>query len=219
MFVVVDSGDVFRLSDLIDDFPLYGSLHSSGPFDSLFVHTTGVSLFEESGLKLSNFFVNADELGVLALDISDPSSDLAVKFGFFGVFPDQVNLSLEDVDSGTPSVDGKLDVLSAALLSALAVLNHDHKTVDLVLLIKVGAHVAFNYKSIKLSFVSSDVSLDVEVMLFTLELHGLELTELVSLCADDGEHGGELLLVHSDEFVVGAHGGIDGQLQALNLTV
>jgi len=116
-------------------------------------------------------------------------------------------------------VDGKFNVLSAALLSALTVLDHDHEDVNLVLFIEVGAHVAFNYKSIELSFVSSAISLKIKVVLFTLELHGLELTELFSLSADDAEHGGELILVHSDEFVVGAHGGIDGHLQALNFTV
>lgn len=65
--------------------------------------------------------------------------------------------------------------------SAFIVLNHDHESVDFVLVVKVDSHVTLDFKRIGEHFAVMDTSFNLVKVLLSLNLLVLKIVHLISV--------------------------------------
>lgn len=98
----------------------------------------------------------------------------------------QVNVALQVVKASLPVSDGAFTRLMGVISSALVVLNHDHELVDLILVVEVNTHVAFNSEAFDSHLGVVDTALEVVKFGLTLILLFTEALHLVSVGLDGG---------------------------------
>jgi len=158
-----------------------------------FLDLFGGRAVSQVGCELSLNFQELYDLLVLAFDFTDVFAAESTEECFLSLGVHQVDVTLEVVKTGLPVSDGEVSLGLGSFSSALVVLNHDHELVDLVLVIEVDSHVAFNSERLNSHLLVMNVALHFVEFGLSLLLLLTERVHLFSVLID-GEK--EVLKLH-----------------------
>lgn len=173
----------------------------------------------QSGGEFSLLFKEFHYLLVLVFNLANVSFSQSSKECLLSLGVHKVDVALKVVEASLPVSNSAFTRLVGVVSSALVVLNHDHKPVDLKLVVEVDTHVAFNSEALDSHLGVVDTALEVVklglalVLLFTKALH------LVSVGFDGGKEVLKLHGVKLVEVIKGFLSSLDGCMETLEFTL
>jgi len=184
-----------------------------------FRYLLGAGAVSELSGKLGLLLQEVDNFLVLVFDLADVLGSEAVEESLLSLGLHQVDVTLEVVDAGLPLGNGTFSEFSGASSSADIILNHNHESVSLILIVEVDTHVAFD--SHAFDGQSAVVNLGLEFVEFALAIVLLvaEVVHLNGVGFDDVAEVLKLHLVKIEEIIERLLGSSDGVCHAFELGV
>lgn len=173
----------------------------------------------ELGGKLGLLLKEFDNFLVLVFDLADVIGGEGIEESFLSLGVHQVDVALDVVDAGRPVGNGTVSEFLGASSSAFSILNHNHESGSLVLIVEVDTHVTFDFHAIDIHLAVMDTALQFVHGSLGLVLLGAEVVHLAGVGVNGVDKLVKLVFVKIEEIIESLLGSSDGVRHAFELAI